>query len=147
MWQDSSDVITENWNGACRSLLELKRRMFQEIFERKTEAGEIEKFSFLFQTHEPNILRKLQSLSEFSEDCAHQLPKTPVDSEVVPTKLIITELNRTFFGHFRVSSKCSEIFSTSETYDHRAGHLVWAKHSSGNSLKNYKYRVVSRKHL
>ena len=57
--------------------------------------GEIEK-SLLFQTCEQTV----------HHDQLPRLPKTPVDSEVVPTKLIKAELNRTFFGDFRVSSKC-----------------------------------------
>lgn len=66
--------------------------MFQDSFNwnfwTENGGGRNRKFSVLFQSHEPNILRKLQSWPEFSENCAHQLPKTPVDSEVVQTKLI-----------------------------------------------------------
>lgn len=78
-----------SWNDKC-----FKSPLI-EIFERKMKVGEIKSSSFI---------------SDLRADRVHQLPKTPVDSEVGPTKLIIAELNRTFFGHFRVSSKCSEIF-------------------------------------
>ena len=81
-------------------LLQLERQMFQEPFNwnywTENEGGRNKKSS--------------PFISDLRAACAHQIPKTPVDSEVGPTKLIIAELNRTFFGHFRVSSKCSEIF-------------------------------------
>ena len=82
-------------NGVCCFLIELKRQMLEDSFNwnsyTETEVVEIEKFSvlsiFLRAKH-------TSQMAEFSENCAHQLPKTFVDHP----NLIKAELSRTFFG-------------------------------------------------